>query len=247
MRASRLFACLAGLALASPLAAQISWQPNFNMVANINNAVVLNPCADDGCKGDKAQPRRGQPDAARPRPNPLAAQAQLTFVASPVLRKLNLAAFVDGMRPGDSAGAAQMAKMFASTDMIEPLGNAIAPTGLKTNNVADAFTLWWTTALNASRGRSDSSSRAQIQSVRAQVVKTMLGDQRIARATAAQKQEFAEDLFVKSRLLNTAVTEAQGNPDDLASLARTARKTALATGLDLDTMELTADGFVSVD
>ena len=240
-----LLALMFGGFASQPAAAQISWQPNFNMVANINNAVVLNPCAYDDCKDDKAKPQKTQPAAQRPAA--LATLAQLNFVPSPALRKRNFATFVDKMRPGNPAGAEQMAKMFASSDLIDQVGKSIAPTGLRTNNVADAFALWWATTWSASRGKADDKTRAQMQSVRALVVKVMLTDPGVSRATAAQKQEFAEGLFIQSLLLDTAVKQARGNQGNLALLARTARQAAQAAGLNLDVMNLTANGFVPVD
>ena len=219
-------------------------QQLMNFITRTTIPIVIQ-CPGCNARNQEKKSPNSRPLAVRPKPAALASAAQLSFVPSPALRQRNYAAIVDKMRPRDAEAADQMAEMFASTDMIDQVAREIAPAGLQTNSVADAFTFWWATTWSVSREQPESGSRAALQSVRAQVVNIMLADQGIARATAAQKQEFAEDLFVKSRLLNTAVKEAQGNPDDLASLARTARKTALAAGLDLDTMELTEAGFVS--
>ena len=242
MRAIKLALLIAGFAISSSASAQISWQPNFNMVADINNAVVLNPCAGDQCEDDDAQSQRPA-SKDNPRTAVAATAADLTFVPSLALRKRNFAAFDDNMRASNPAGAEQI----TATDLIDQAGKAIAPAGLQTNNVADAFTFWWTTAWSTSRGNIDEKTRAEMQAVRAQVVKSMLTDSAFARATAAQKQEFADDLFVRSQLLNRILKDPRASEANLASLALTARQAALAAGFDLDMMELTANGFVPVN
>jgi hypothetical protein len=45
-----------------------------------------------------------------------------------------------------------MEALFASSDIIGAIGQAMATIGLKTNNVADAYAVYWVAAWQASRG-----------------------------------------------------------------------------------------------
>jgi hypothetical protein len=107
-------------------------------------------------------------------PENLASRASLTYQPSPERRKVNLANFVKKSRATDPVGAAEMARLFASTDIIGAIGQAIAPAGLKVNNVADAYSVYWTSAWNASRGSTKTPTKAQMTSIKGIVSNAIL-------------------------------------------------------------------------
>jgi hypothetical protein len=62
---------------------------------------------------------------------PVLSSAHLTFQVSASRREQNLSQFIEKTRATDPQGAAQMAQLFASTDVIDVIGNDIAPYGLR--------------------------------------------------------------------------------------------------------------------
>lgn len=175
--------------------------------------------------------------------NPNISSASLVYQPSTARRKVNLDQFVAKARTRDPVGAAAMAKLFASTDMIGAIGAAIAPAGLKTNNVADSYAVYWTSAWNASRGSTATPSKAQMTSVKKQAANAMLATPAFIAANEAQKQEYAEALLIQAAMIDSSMEQAKNNPAQLKAVAKAVRQGAKASGLDLDAMTLTDEGF----
>ena len=70
----------------------------------------------------------------------------LVFRYSNSVQKKNLAQFVEKARAADPEGAAKLEQILSSNDIIGYIGQEISSFGLKTNNVADAYTVYWMTA-----------------------------------------------------------------------------------------------------
>jgi hypothetical protein len=60
----------------------------------------------------------------------------------------------------------------------------------------------------------------------------------------AQKQEMAEELLMQSALADAAAANYANDPTTMAKLSVAVRQGATKSGLDLDAMTLTEDGFV---
>lgn len=169
----------------------------------------------------------------------------LTYQPSIQRRNINLASFVKKSRETDPAGAAEMAKLFASTDIIEVIGQAVAAAGLQVNNVADAYSIYWTSAWNASRGSTKTPSKRQMTSIKSLVANAILVTPAFVSANDSQKQEYAEALLIQAALIDSAMEKANGDPIQLRAIAKAVRKGAKASGFDLDNVTLTEEGFVS--
>ena len=169
----------------------------------------------------------------------------LTYLPSIQRRNINLAGFVKKSRETDPAGAAEMAKLFASTDIIEVIGQAVAAAGLQVNNVADAYSIYWTSAWNASRGSTKTPSKRQMTSIKSLVANAILVTPAFVSANDSQKQEYAEALLIQAALIDSAMEKANGDPIQLRAIAKAVRKGAKASGFDLDNVTLTEEGFVS--
>jgi hypothetical protein len=168
----------------------------------------------------------------------------LNFRPSLVLRKRNLTEFISKTRADNPEGAAQMEKLFASVDVIGTVAKGIAPYGLRTDNLADAYAVYWANAWLGSRGRSDNFEKTQILAVRSQAVSALLATPAVASASNEQKQEMAEALLVQAALIGSAVTGAKSDPALMAKVKASIAQGAKAMGLDLYTMTLTPNGFV---
>lgn len=75
--------------------------------------------------------------------------AAMAYRPDPVRRRSNLAQFVAKTRAVDPAGADDLEKLFAQTDFIAAIGQAMAKQGLRLDNLADAYATWWVTAWQA--------------------------------------------------------------------------------------------------
>lgn len=170
--------------------------------------------------------------------------SRLGFTPSKARRSANLAAFVEKTRTVDPNGAADLQRLFAEGDIVERIGAVIAPVGLRTDNLADVYALWWITAWQATRGDNDTLGRDMYAAVRAQSAKALNGAGSPARASDAEKQELAEALLVQTMLIDVAVDQAKGNPALMRQVKAAVAKGARGMGLDMAGMEITGGGFV---
>ncbi len=224
-----------------------SWS---TIMPSITHTDPLSMMLDDRMHQDEARRARSagrrltSPDAARTM-SP-AATSVLRYTPSKPRRSANLAAFVQKTRAADPAGAADLQKLFAEGDFIEKIGALVAPQGLRIDNVADAYALWWITAWQAAHGNNDTPSRAVLGAVRQQAANAVVATGEIARASDAQKQELAEALWVQSALIDGAVEQAKRDPSRLRAVGDAVRQGAKGMGLNLDAIDLTSQGFVPV-
>jgi hypothetical protein len=171
----------------------------------------------------------------------------LTFRVSSEVRRRNLAQFVAKTQKIDPASAIQMKQLFSSTDVIDRIGKSIAPYGLRTNNVADAYAVYWITAWLGLQERSNDLSKPQAIAVRNQVTKALLATLPFKSATDAQKQELAEVMLVQAALMGSILDSAKSDPVLMPKVKVAIAEGAKRMGLDLDRMTLTPQGFVAVN
>lgn len=242
LRKSTWFGAVLLISASAPAQAQISWQPNFNLAPTMMQAVVLNPCSDGSCENEsKSRPPRKSAQPSPPAANP----ALLVFTPNLATRKRNIAGFVAKTRAQSPEGADQMAQMFASTDVFAAMAQGLAPTGLRIDNVADAYAAYWISAWEAAHGITGSTtSRAQAQGVKAQASRALLATPEFTKASAAQKQEFAEALLIQTALISASAEAAANDPAQMEAVGVAVRTGAKAMGLDLDAMTLGNTGFV---
>ena len=167
----------------------------------------------------------------------------LTFQSSSQVRKQNFANFVEKIRASDPAGAAKMQQFFASTDIIAAIGNGMASYGLRTNNLADAYAVYWTNAWLGSRGRNEDLPKAQMITVRNQAVSALLATPSVEAASDAQKQQMAEAMLVQAAMISAYIDNAKSDPVLMTKVKAAIAQGAKAMGLDLYMMTLTANGF----
>lgn len=170
--------------------------------------------------------------------------SRLGFAPSKARRNANLAAFVEKTRAVDPNGAADLQRLFAEGDIIERIGAAIAPVGLRTDNLADVYALWWIAAWQATRGDNDTLGRDMYAAVRAQSARALNAAGSPGKASDAEKQELAEALLVQTMLIDVAVDRAKGNPALMRQVKLAVAKGARGMGLDMAGMEITGGGFV---
>ena len=118
------------------------------------------------------------------------------------------------------------------------------PMGLRADNVADAYTLWWVIAWHAVQQRDGNSDPSVMRAVKAQATQALLNAPEFLNASDAQKQEIAEALIIQAGLIDGHMENAKGNKKYQSDLAKAVNQGARSMGLDLTKMSLTQDGFV---
>ena len=168
----------------------------------------------------------------------------LAYPISKQVRRSNMTKFANVMKRSDPAGGAQAEAIFAGGAVIDQLDSAMRPVGLRVNNVADAYALWWVAAWEAVNNRDVGASRNLYQSVKRQAESALLATPEFASASNAQKQEIAESMLIQAALIDASIDDAAGNSAKQAALAKAVNQGAKRMGLDLTKMTLTEDGFV---
>ncbi len=191
---------------------------------------------------ERVSPGAGETQA-RPRPAP--DPAVLRYTPSKARRIANLARFVSKVRATDPAGAADLERLFADGDIVEKIGSTLAPHGLRVDNLADAYAVYWINAWQAGHGINAESPRSTNAAVRVQAAQALGATVDVMRATDATKQELAESLLLQAALIDVAVTQAGGDRARLRAIADATAQGARKMGFDPQAVELTEAGFVS--
>lgn len=169
-----------------------------------------------------------------------------SFEPSVTARRRHFLAFVAKARVLDPVGADNLAELL-DNDPITMMTPELAKFGLRTDNVADAYAVYWVEAWEAVHGFSGASSRETAQAVRKQAANAINATPDFASATSEQKQELAESFLVQALLVGAAKEQARGDPAKLAQVSAAVEQGARASGFDLRAIRLTKDGFVPVE
>ena len=178
------------------------------------------------------------------RPVTEAIATRLNFKRAVARTRSNLAKFVATTRKTDPTSAAKMQALFASTDIIGMIDQKMQQTyGMRANNVADAYAVWWVSAWMGAKGRSDDATPGQMAMVKRQASDALASTPEFAAATDAGKQEMAEAMLVQAALIGDTIDTYKSDPAMLAKARTAIAKGAREMGLDLSTMTLTDEGF----
>jgi hypothetical protein len=167
-----------------------------------------------------------------------------TYIASIPRRRANFSQFVEKSRKVDPAGSAKLQQLLGSTDVIAALGGELQRYGLRTDNVADAYAVYWVQAWQAVNGDTSDPDRATMQAVKRQSANAIASTPEFASASDATKQEMAEAMMVQAMLISASVDTYKDDPNMMRQLGAAVRKGAKASSIDLDSMTLTDEGFV---
>ena len=157
----------------------------------------------------------------------------------------NLSGFVERTREKDTAAADDLQQLFsAQPDIVAQMGGVMRQFGLDPHNLGDVFALWWMSAWLAANGRHDTPSPETFAGVSRQSRLALGTTAGVAEMDHAARQQYADTLMVQAIVLNSALEQARGQNDLMAKLAIAAKRGAMESGLDLNTMVLTEQGFV---
>lgn len=157
-------------------------------------------------------------------------------------RARNGAQFVAKVRATDPAGAEELAKLLAD-GLFDKIQAAVRPAGLRIDDLADAYALYWITAWDATQGGNPTPSARKLAAVKRQALDGLAAAPTLVGAGDAAKQELAEALWIQAMTIDGAVERAKGKPEALRAAGAAAAQGARAMGLDLRGMVLGEDGF----
>lgn len=169
--------------------------------------------------------------------------ASFLYKPSQQRRRANLAQFVAKTRAVDPAGADRMAATFAARDIIAMVDGIMRKSGLRADNVADAYAVYWINAWLGARGRNEDLPPAQMQAISRQAAAALSEVEELGSATDATKQELVEAMLIQAVMISGAVDMGKEQPDLMPQVRRSIAQGAGAMGLNLSAMTLTADGF----
>jgi hypothetical protein len=170
--------------------------------------------------------------------------------ASPVYRpvtsrtRVNLNALAEKLKSSDPANGAQMMQLFATTDVISPVSAVITRFGLQKNNVAHAYALYWVVYWGLANNVHDTPSQRALQAVARQAERGFAANPEFAMMDDAAKQQAAEELMALTAIMDATSEQTKSNPELAVQTQRAALRGSRASGLKLDQMTLTEDGFV---
>lgn len=229
----RLLALAAALAVTSaPAAAQDVW----------GWSIIIPSVARTDILGQELSRRMAQPPST-PAAQAPAAATSLTYKPSAERRAANFKRFVDQRRAADPATARELQALLAQPDLMAQIGQEMRKRGLRPDNLADAFAIWWVQTWQTAHGQVDDPSPAAMAAVKAQAQAAFLASPSLLSASDGDKQEMAEGMLIQAAILGTALEQVKSNPAQVRALGQMARQTAGQVGLDLDAMTLTDKGF----
>jgi hypothetical protein len=177
-----------------------------------------------------------------------AAQASLTFTPNMQRRKQtfnNLLAEFDKLQPGIGSQFRPVLFGTGSGDIIQQVQAFISTKyGLKTNNLADAYTIYWISAWEATNGTlGKEPSISKIKAVKEQISRAFLSIPSIASSSDANKQSYSEVLLVQAALIGSFEEQVKAGTMKLSDMKEGVRRGSKALGVDLDSFILTETGF----
>lgn len=234
---SRLLPCLVLLMGLAPL--PVAAQGWFD-VPGLMLPVIQNPCPGGECSTtDEDLP-------ADPAPPSRPTAQQLRFSPDPRQRVEGVSQLIAAIRRNDPQTAAQLEALQGQPGIFPMLDAALAPYGMHTNDLGDAYAFWWLAVWGVYAGDTEETSVAQAQAVVRQSRKAMLATPDLADLPAAQKQRMADQLLLQGVLLEGALETIRANPSMKPQLSAAAAQQARQMGVDLSAMRLTANGFEPV-
>jgi hypothetical protein len=178
-------------------------------------------------------------------PKRVASVADLSFRPSPAVRQKSNEQFFALMRSVDAEGATQLEASYPSGDLFPVLEQALAPYGMRANNVADAMTVWMVNLWMGANGLSEDPPKSQIRAVRTQIADSLRTSSDLATASDATKQELTESLLLNAAIIGSALGDSRVKSGEMRGALQTAmQQVGNSLGMDLTAVRITRTGFV---
>ena len=205
--------------------------------ANFDREVLKNSRSTSSSNSNTNNPKKSTTSSSSKK------LANLEFKPSVKLRQKNISRFLEKLRVSNPSTAGQTTQLPSANAVTAQIDRSMASVGLKSNNVADAYAVYWTNAWLGSRGRNEDLPKSQMIAVRNQAANALLANPKFASATNIQKQELAEAMILQTVLISAFVSNAKSDPELMEKVKVAIAQGATSMGLNLDRMTLTPQGF----
>lgn len=228
---------LSGLAVTLPVGAQ--YTPGsfmyFDHLAN-NTAINIGLLGKNTGSDDEEEESPPPPRVQSPK------NVRLDFVASKAVRQKTVEEVIGAIGQLNPTQRDGLRAAFINNDIFAQTEAALRPYGLRTNNLADAMTMFLICAWDAAHGVSEESSRAKVTAVRRQMQAALSTNQTIGGLSDITKQQLSDTLFINALLIQAMADAAKDNPAIKANVQRSAMQGAATFGFDLSTITVGENG-----
>lgn len=226
---------LLALSISTPAFAQFNG--GMDWVVNRTRVPTIIQCPDCDADGDEPGEQTKESE-----PQKRGDISQLSYQISLDRRMENMRRFVTNVAKADPSAPTQDASQLA--ELLPKIDQMMRPMGLRADNVADAYAVWWIAAWEAVNKKMMGNDVAMHQAVKRQAAEALLATPLFGSSGDALKQEMAESLLIQTVMISAAYEGAAGNPTQQTVLATAVNQGAQQMGLDLTKMNLTEKGFV---
>lgn len=231
------------IASPAPAKAQVNFPVNWDLVTQPVYATLLNPCPYGVCPGaepnDDDSKNRGSEV-----PAPRASVPSLTYSPSLPMRRASALKYAQSLKASDPSRAVAIDQFFWDGQIIDQIDQMMRPIGLRADNVADAYAIWWVAAWKAANNKNIEGTASMYRSVKQQAANALLSTPDLLAVQDVQKQEVAEMWLMQAVLIDAQSAAVKGNDEQQALIAKAVNDGARKMGLDLTSMDLTEQGFV---
>jgi hypothetical protein len=166
------------------------------------------------------------------------------FKRNTSLQEKNISAFVARMARDNPDGARKVEAKLHKPGIFDIYDKMFRELGLESDSVADNLAYWWVVSWMASTDQAGELTHASLAKVKLQSEHALAGS-KISAMSNSQKQVIADNMAMQAILITGNMGYARTHPAYKPQLAEQVRKMALGAKLDLASMTLTRDGFVS--
>lgn len=211
---------------------------------NVTNSICGGSCERAAERQDRFVDREALAQIFAGRPStPDTSQFDFSYTPSPERTQRNIRSFVESS-PNASARA-DMQRMFGNRPgLMNEFRQALAPYGLDSHDVADAYTTWLINVWLVANKRDEDPDNATVAMVKQQARAAFAAQPGFSGTNDAQRQEFAEMLLLQAFLLDSGFNQLKSDPALLNQFASAVAQGAAARGFDVSRFSLTSEGFV---
>lgn len=170
---------------------------------------------------------------------------EFDFKVSQAVRKKTVATFIKQLETSDPASAQVFGLLFASQDIFALVQKeALDQYGMRTNNMADAFSVLIGVLHDAANGVVTEATKPQAQGLRNQMAKLLILTPEQIPETDAGKQELSDLMLLNSVVFATSLETAKNDPKLMKKISdQASTMTKAQMGIDFKAMVLTDKGF----
>jgi hypothetical protein len=169
---------------------------------------------------------------------------RLDFRNSAKVRDSIIQSLIDQTRRGDAEAGREIEKLFRQDNFLQTADSILSTYGMKTNNLADAYSVWMVNMYSSAHDDNRPTSVARMKAVRDQVARSFSSLPQFVSAPDSQKQAISDELLLRGLIIGGGLTSLANDPAAKSEFIDNVRQTARKSGFDVDAVTLTDEGFI---